>query len=121
MGNNDDGYLHYRYITQENSETLRPVLIGADTNNIKRYNIERVLGKKREYNSETQTWTTTDEDVYYLNLYEFDYGTSNAQSSIEETMIPIGQIELPQGGGGGSTISTAPRVVRITPSNITTV
>jgi hypothetical protein len=36
-------------------------------------------------------------------------------------MVPIGQIELPQGGGGGSTISTTPRVVRITPSTITTV
>ena len=121
VGNNTDGYLHYRYIEQENSEELKPVLIGVSPDNIKRYNIERVLGKKREYNSETQQWETTDEDVYYLNLYEFDYGASNAQSNIEESMVPIGQIELPQGGGGGSTISTTPRVVRITPSTVTTV
>lgn len=121
VGNNTNGYLHYRYIEQENSEELEPVLIGVSPDNIKRYNIERVLGKKREYNSETQQWEETDEDVYYLNLYEFDYGASNAQSNIEESMVPIGQIELPQGGGGGSTISTTPRVVRITPSTITTV
>lgn len=121
VGNNNDGYLHYRYIEQENSEELEPVLIGVSPDNIKRYNIERVLGKKREYNSETQQWEETDEDVYYLNLYEFDYGASNAQSNIEESMVPIGQIELPQGGGGGSTISTTPRVVRITPSTVTTV
>ena len=121
VGNNTDGYLHYRYIEQENSDQLRRVLIGTAPDNIKRYNIQKVQGKKREFNTETQEWEETDEDTYYLNLYEFDYGVSNAQSSIEETMIPVGQIELPQGGGGGGTISTAPRVVRITPSNITTV
>jgi len=96
------------------------VLIGVNPNNLKRYNISRVLGKGREFDEATQTWHETDEDVYYLNLYEFDYGTSNAQENIDdELMVPVGQVELPKGGGGGS--DAIIRVVRITPATTVTV
>ena len=120
VGNNNDGYLHYRFITVEGN--LRSILIGTNPTNIKRYNITKTQGKKKVYDETTQTWQTTDDDCYYLNLYEFGYGESNAAEGIDdEVMQPLAQIELPEGGGGGSTVTTTPRVVRITPSNLTTV
>ena len=120
VGTNSTGYLHYRFITIENK--LAPVLIGVNPENIKRYNITKTQGKKKVYDETTQTWQETDEDCYYLNLYEFGYGESNAAEGIDdEIMQPLAQVELPEGGGGGSTVTTTPRVVRITPSNLTTV
>ena len=75
----------------------------VDTDQIKKYNISRVTGKKREYNSQTQTWTETDEDVEYLNLYQYDYGQDN--TIIDTQAEPFAQIELPKGGDGGSSSS----------------
>ena len=112
----DDGIRHhYRYIatTVNDETTLSEIKIGlvVDTNQIKKYNINRVTGKKREYNSQTQTWTETDEDVEYLNLYQYNYDEDN---TIIDTDRPyFAQIELPKGGDGGSSSSQKNTLTRI--------
>ena len=112
----DDGIRHhYRYIatTVNDETTLSEIEIGlvVDTNQIKKYNINRVTGKKREYNSQTQTWTETDEDVEYLNLYQYNYDEDN---TIIDTDRPyFAQIELPKGGDGGSSSSQKNTLTRI--------
>jgi len=65
IGNNDDGYLHYRYIEQSGSETLVPVLIGVGPEKIKTYNMIKTTGG------------TESEPINYLDLYEFNYGENN--------------------------------------------
>lgn len=106
---------HYRYITTtvNDEPTLTEIEIGivVDTDQIKKYNISRVTGKKREYNSQTQTWTETDEDVEYLNLYQYDYGQDN--TIIDTQAEPFAQIELPKGGDGGSSSSQKNTLTRI--------
>ena len=104
---------HYRYIatTVNDETTLSEIEIGlvVDTDQIKKYNINRVTGKKREYNSQTQTWTETDEDVEYLNLYQYDYDEDN---SIIDTDRPyFAQIELPKGGGDGGSSSSQKNIL----------
>jgi len=51
VGNNNDGYLHYRFITVEGN--LRSILIGTNPTNIKRYNITKTQGKKKVYDETT--------------------------------------------------------------------
>jgi len=110
VGNNTDGYLHYRYIENGDNGTLVPILIGVDPKKIKTYNMIKTTGG------------TEAEPINYLDFYEFNYGESNI---ITEELPPVEQriarIVLPQGGGGGSSSVSNTKLVRIAPTSITTI
>jgi len=96
-----DGVHHYRYIMVEDAESGEDVLTEIEigrvisTSNIKKYNMARV--DTTRVNSETNQ----EEDVSYLNLYEFDYGADNTIIDTESASMHLrAQIELPKGGGG---------------------
>ena len=60
------------------------------------------------------TETNEEEEVSYLNLYEFDYGVDNTIIDDQSSSIHLrAQIELPKGGGGGSATSGTNKLVRI--------
>lgn len=99
---------HYRYLEIEQNSNYIEIGQVLDTNNIKTYNIARI-DTQRE-NSETHET----EDVSYLNLYEFDYGIDNTVIDDESPSIHLrAQIELPKGGGGGTSTSGINKLVRI--------
>jgi len=98
-----DGIHHYRYV----GETEYEIGSVISTSNIKTYNIERIDTTR------LNTETNEEEDVTYLNLYEFDYGADNSIIDDESTAMHLRkQIELPRGGGGATT-TTVNKLVRI--------
>lgn len=144
VGTNATGYLHYRFI--EIDEQLTPVLIGVDPDNIKRYNIDKIYDdtEKKNYlrlfeynygvanliNDELVDWKA--ETQYALGTQVIHEGTIytciEANTDTEWTaahwqIMPdsrlLNTIELPEGGGGGSTAMI--RVIRITPATTTTI
>ena len=110
VGNNDDGYLHYRYIEQSGSSTLLPILIGVDPTKLKTYNMIKTTGG------------TESEPINYLDLYEFNYGESNTlrDDDLPSDTKRIAHIVLPQGSGGSTTTANT-KLVRIAPTSITTI
>ena len=97
VGNDTDGYIHYRYI--DKSGTLTPFIMGVDPDNIK------------TYNATTSTTGEGNEQVTYLDLYEFDYGVDNTTIDPQASTLRA-HIPLPAGGGGSNNNITA-RLVRI--------
>ena len=115
----DVGYHHYRFIYDETEETWNKIEIGAatniDKNNIKKYNIIKRAGTKKDENDQ-------DVSVNYLDLYEYDYGVINEDNfnPLEEGVTLLTSVELPAGGGGGSDEGGLD-VRRITPYSVTAV
>ena len=85
VGNNTDGYLHYRYIEQDN--ILKRVLIG--NNNY--YQIDS--HEEQDSNGETST---------YLDLYKFDSARTQASITDADNVNIIGTVKLPKGGSASS-------------------
>ena len=85
----DNIWHHYRYL----DITQNPIEIGILKNSIHNYQIARY----DEVNAQSN------ETVSYLDLYQFDYGTSKTSEQINEgtdSSYRIARIELPRGGGG---------------------
>lgn len=87
VGNNDDGYLHYRYIEESGSSTLKPVIIGLHD----------------YYQIDTHEVSEDNDTVTYLDLYKFNEARTQASLDydIDKNNI-IGTIKLPKGGGAVS-------------------
>lgn len=87
VGNNNDGYEHYRYVLNNSSNELEPVLIG----------------KKNYYQIDTRdVQGENNETITYLDLYQFD--RARAQEELGENDISniIGSVRLPKGGSDSS-------------------
>ena len=87
VGNNNDGYLHYRYIEESGSSTLKPVIIGLHD----------------YYQIDTHEVSEDNDTVTYLDLYKFNEARTQASLDydIDKNNI-IGTIKLPKGGGAVS-------------------
>lgn len=110
-----DGIHHYRYVMI--NDVLTEIEIGSviSKDNIKKYNMMRV--DTTRINSETNQ----EEDVTYLNLYEFDYGADNTIIDTQsETMHLRAQVELPKGGGGAAS-TTVNNLIRIGAQTVQTI
>lgn len=121
IGTPATGYIHYRFIVVYNEDLgeneIHSVVIGQhiNTNNIKTYNMERV--DTTRVNSETNE----EEEVSYLNLYEFDYGADNSVIDTQSASMHLrAQIELPKGGGGATSAVTT-NLIRIGNQSVQTI
>lgn len=104
-----NGIHHYRWILDSNN-VLQEVEIGnlIDTNNIKRYN------------ATTSVTGEGDEQLTYLDLYEFDYGIDNTIIDPQASTLRA-HILLPKGGSGSTTNNITARLVRIGNETIQTI
>ena len=94
VGNNETGYLHYRFTTINGVK--QAILIGVNPNNIKNYALT--------------TSVDNDSQKNYIDFYSFDYGVDS--SEIDQG-TRIAHIEMVGGGGGGTYNSKT--ITRITP------
>ena len=94
VGNNETGYLHYRFTTINGVK--QAILIGVDPNNIKNYALTTSVDNESQKN--------------YIDFYSFDYGVDS--SEIDQG-TRIAHIEMVGGGGGGTYNSKT--ITRITP------
>lgn len=87
IGNNDDGYLHYRYIKESESNTLKLVIIGLHD----------------YYQMDTREVSEDNDTVTYLDLYKFDENRTQASLNYDtDKNNIISTIKLPKGGGTAS-------------------
>jgi len=146
VGTNETGYLHYRFTTIDNE--LTAVLIGVHPDNIKRYNMEKITSNDKSYlrlyefnygeNNvitddtnvanwiESTAYTVEDQVIYNGYLYQCTTANNDAEwtdahwERISDMRI-VTTIELPQGGGSGSTTGAVTRFIRLAPTSITTI
>ena len=144
---NAGAYLHYRFTTIDNVK--QAILIGADVSNLKQYNIEKIIDGDKTYlrlyefnygdgnainldNTAVFPWiASTSYNVDDLVLYQgYFYKCTSANSDAEWTankwqrisdIRAVTTIELPQGGGGGSSTGAVTRFIRLAPTSITTI
>lgn len=87
IGNNNDGYLHYRYIEESGSNTLKSVIIGLHD----------------YYQIDTREVSEDNDTVTYLDLYKFDENRTQASLDYDtDKNNIIGTVKLPKGGGAVS-------------------
>ena len=105
----EDGVHHYRWVPNSNN-VLEEIEICnfINTNNIK------------TYNATTSTTGEGDEQITYLDLYEFNYGVDNTTIDPENSTLRA-HILLPKGGGSGINNNITARLVRIGNETIQTI
>ena len=105
----EDGVHHYRWVPGSN-DALEEIEICnfINTDNIK------------TYNATTSTTGEGDEQITYLDLYEFNYGVDNTTIDPENSVLRA-HIPLPKGGSGGASNNITARLVRIGNETIQTI
>lgn len=105
----EDGVHHYRWIPNSNSilESIE-ICNFINTDNIKTYNATTSIVNEGE------------EQVTYLDLYEFNYGADNTTIDPQNSTLRA-HIPLPKGGSSGTSNNITARLVRIGNETIQTI
>lgn len=88
VGDDTNGYLHYRYILNTNSNELYPVIIGVHD----------------YYQIDTEETVDDGDTVTYLNLYKFDTARNQETITDADDINIIGRVKLPKGGDGTASV-----------------